>query len=76
MLLYLSYRGMLPLFARGTQKRAFKATLAIVTGLATGDAVREAYAKGAEELGVSQWRELRSRDGLDVIINVAQLDTI
>lgn len=74
-LLYLSSGNVLPFFIRAAQKRHFKA-LAIMTGMASADALRAAYAEGVVRLAVAQWNDFRMGSDLSETLNLVNLDTL
>lgn len=65
-----------PLFLRATQSRHFR-KLAVITGINTGDELREAVAAGLKRLNVGTWNEFWGAERMfRTTMNIENLDTL
>lgn len=55
--IYAGYGAQLPLFVRSARHGYFK-NLAVITGIESADALREAVTKGYERMGVNRWTDI------------------
>jgi hypothetical protein len=55
--IYAGYGAQFPLFVRSARHGYFK-NLAVITGIESADALREAVTKGYERMGVNRWTDL------------------
>ena len=76
-LVYLGFGKRFPLFVRGAQHKHFQ-VLASITGIQSGDALREAVKAGIERMGVNQWSHfvIHTHVSLWDAMNMDRLDTI
>lgn len=72
-LLYAAYGNDFPLFLRATQHKHFK-KLALVTGIETGDALRQAAKSGFEQLRTFGWHNFSGNFWAQ--LNLKNLDTL
>ena len=76
-LVYLGFGKRFPIFIRGVQHKHFD-VLASITGIQTGDALRQAVEAGMQRMGVNQWFNfvVHSHVSLWDAMNMDRLDTI
>jgi hypothetical protein len=72
---YASYVTEFPFFVRASQHKNFE-KLAIITGIADGDTLRQAVMEGQERLNVQKWHSLFPGRGFLQLMNMDKLDTI